>query len=154
MLFQDFIIRVNLLFCWLYLFWSVFCHLKNHYNSAEQPSIELCNYLEQIVDKKYCLFIKCIPITLFLVMVVNILRLEKFKSWCDKNMKIWFFVYPKLFCYNYPPFNRNPVVELLKPKLLKKFQKCYGIGIFKIVKGMILFMTPVTQCYAIVQLKT
>ena len=33
----------------------------------------------------------------------------------------------------------------LKPKLLKEFQKCHGIGVFKIVKCMILFMALMTR---------
>jgi len=33
----------------------------------------------------------------------------------------------------------------LKSELLKEFQKCYRICIFKIVKGMILFMTLMTR---------
>ena len=43
---------------------------------------------------------------------------------------------------------------ILKPKLLKEFQKCHGIGFFQIIKCMILFMTPVTEGYSVIQIQS
>ena len=66
-----------------------------------------------------------------------------------EQLKSKIFVYLKLFCFNF-----HPQVILLKPKLLKEFHKRHRIGIFQIIKCMILFMTPVTECYPVIQIQS
>jgi len=43
---------------------------------------------------------------------------------------------------------------ILKLEILKKFQKRHRIGIFQIIKCMILFMTPVTEGYSVIQIQS